>query len=550
MKSSYILISLFCFLSSFPSFVYSITEQLNCKLNEIYSQYGIIANDKKEAYINVEVTKPNVPKFNITMVAIICNILDLDDVGYNHDDKKYVTCLPELEEKAECKNNEIIIKKGKENKILHKLFTITEKTKYPYTDGLKFKVKETGFYSIILKPANDKEYDESFDIISNVEWHSSTGELPGGEYPKVKFYGFLALVYIVICILWVINAFIYRQDILPIQHYITGITAFVMTEMIIHYVYYNHYNNTNDNSMILLILAGALNAGRNSLTFFILLIVCMGYGVVKQTLGSTMRKVQLLTLVHFIFGVLYAVGLMVVSEITEFVVLFFVFPLSATMTIFYVWTLAALTNSIKKLEQRHQEAKLKMFLNLRKILIICIVLIFIFFVSSSFNFMGSQDINWIVDHWATRWFWIDGFLNLIYLFGFSCVIFLWRPTANNQRYGLDQLPSEDVDEIDLDEHFVNHPSEGVVQKEDPLNNKHVDDITVGFDFGSESENDEMGPESNEDVYKWAEENIDTKIDVNSEISKDDSELYESLETHTVNADENLININNNNNSDK
>jgi len=33
--------------------------------------------------------------------------------------------------------------------------------------------------------------------------------------------------------------------------------------------------------MILLVLAGALNAGRNSLTFFILLIVCMGYGVVK-----------------------------------------------------------------------------------------------------------------------------------------------------------------------------------------------------------------------------------------------------------------------------
>lgn len=68
-------------------------------------------------------------------------------------------------------------------------------------------------------------------------------------------------------------------------------------------------------------------------------------------MGSTMRKVQFLTLFHFIFGVLYAIGLMIVSEITEFVVLFFVFPLSATMTIFYVWTLAALTNSINKLEQ-------------------------------------------------------------------------------------------------------------------------------------------------------------------------------------------------------
>ncbi|OUM69600.1 hypothetical protein PIROE2DRAFT_2468, partial [Piromyces sp. E2] len=384
-------------------------------------------------------------------------------------------------------------------------------------------------YSVIVKPAKEEEdYDGTYDIISNVEWHSSTGELPGGDYPKVKFYGILALVYIIICALWIINAYIYRQDILPIQHYITGITVFITIEMIIHYIYYNHYNETNDNSLVLLIIAGSLNAGRNSLTFFILLIVCMGYGVVKQSLGSTMRKVQLLTLVHFTCGVLYAVGLMIVTEITEFVVLFFVFPLSATMTIFYVWTLAALTNSIRKLEQRHQEAKLNMFLNLRKILIICIILIFVFFVASSFNFMGSQDFKWVVDHWSTRWFWIDGFLNLIYLFGFTAIIFLWRPTANNQRYGLDQLPSDDVEEIDLDEHFVNEPSVGVVQKDKPNSKKPDDDITVGFDFGSGSENEEeVGPESNEDVYKWAEENIDVKVDGNSEISKaDNSEIFE------------------------
>ncbi|ORX55422.1 hypothetical protein BCR36DRAFT_281556 [Piromyces finnis] len=399
-----------------------------------------------------------------------------------------------------------------------------------------------GLYSVIIKPANEKDYDGSFDIISNVEWHSSTGELPGGDYPKIKFYGILAIIYIVICTLWIINAYIYRQDILPIQHYITGITVFVTIEMIMHYIYYNHYNNTNNNSLILMILAGSLNAGRNSLTFFILLIVCMGYGVVKQSLGSTMKKVQLLTLVHFIFGVLYAIGLMVVSEITEFVVLFFVFPLSAAMTIFYVWTLAALTNSIRKLEQRQQEAKLNMFLNLRRILIICVILIFVFFVASSFNFMGNQDIQWIVDHWSSRWFWLDGFLNLIYLFGYSSIIFLWRPTANNQRYGLDQLPSDDVDEIDLDEHFVNQPSEGVIQKEDPLSKKPVDDITVGFDFGSGSENeDEIGPESNEDVYKWAEENIDVKVEDNSDIYKnDDFELYDDLENQINNDDENLI----------
>ncbi|KAG4106428.1 lung seven transmembrane receptor-domain-containing protein [Neocallimastix lanati (nom. inval.)] len=541
MKGSNLFILFFCLL---PSFVFSLSEQLNCKANEIYSQYGIIVNEKKNAYISIEVTKPQTTGYNITMIAIVCNILDLDNIGYNKDNKKYLICSDPLIEEGKCnKENEIIVdEKNLKGKVLTKLFSISDKTDYPYNTDLKYDVEETGFYSVILKPANDDEYDSSYDLVSNIEWHSSTGELPGGDYPKVKFYGILALVYTVICGLWILNAYIYRQDILPIQHYITGINVFVTTEMIMHYIYYKHYNNTNENSMLLLIFAGGLNAGRNSLTFFILLIVCMGYGVVKQSLGSTMRKVQFLTLFHFIFGVLYAIGLMIVSEITEFVVLFFVFPLSATMTIFYVWTLAALTNSINKLEQRHQEAKLNMFLNLRKILIICILLIFAFFITSSFNFMGSQDIQWIVEHWATRWFWIDGFLNLIYLFGFTSIIFLWRPTANNQRYGLDQLPSDDIDEIDLDEHFVNQPSEGVVPTENSHGKKNVDDITVGFDFGSGSENeDDIGPESNEDVYKWAEENIDIKVDGNSEISKDDNlELYDNLEVHIDNDEEKLI----------
>jgi len=49
-----------------------------------------------------------------------------------------------LEEKAHCKNNEIIIDSDKKDKIFNKLFTISEKTKYPYTYGLKYKVTETG----------------------------------------------------------------------------------------------------------------------------------------------------------------------------------------------------------------------------------------------------------------------------------------------------------------------------------------------------------------------------------------------------------------------
>ncbi len=44
---------------------------------------------------------------------------------------------------------------------------------------------------------------------------------------------------------------------------------------------------------------------------------------------------------------------------------------------------------------------------------------------------------------------MDGWLNLLYLVVFSGILILWRPTENNQRYGLDELASEDVGDEEL-----------------------------------------------------------------------------------------------------
>lgn len=54
-------------------------------------------------------------------------------------------------------------------------------------------------------------------------------------------------------------------------------------------------------------IVGILNAGRNSFSFFLLLIVCLGYGVVKPTLGKTMVYVRWLAAAHFVFGLVYSI---------------------------------------------------------------------------------------------------------------------------------------------------------------------------------------------------------------------------------------------------
>ena len=70
---------------------------------------------------------------------------------------------------------------------------------------------------------------------------------------------------------------------------------------------------SNMGSKALMVIVAILNAGRNSFSFFLLLIVCMGYGVVKHTLGKTMVYVRYLAAAHFIFGLIYAVGSLTIS---------------------------------------------------------------------------------------------------------------------------------------------------------------------------------------------------------------------------------------------
>lgn len=88
------------------------------------------------------------------------------------------------------------------------------------------------------------------------------------------------------------------------QYYISGTIVFLVIEMLAQFAYYRYINKHGGgaSSIAFLFVIAILNAARNSLSFFLLLIVSMGLSVVTQSLGSVMLKVRILTGLHFIFG--------------------------------------------------------------------------------------------------------------------------------------------------------------------------------------------------------------------------------------------------------
>ncbi|KAG6380865.1 lung seven transmembrane receptor-domain-containing protein [Boletus reticuloceps] len=216
------------------------------------------------------------------------------------------------------------------------------------------------------------------------------GKLPASDYPKVNFYLFMFFAYALFGSAWAYICYKHLTELLPIQYYLSGLIGFLIIEMVANWVYYRYLNAHDKNmaSTVFLFVVAILDAGRNALSFFMLLVVSLGLSVVRESLGKTMTKCQLLAGAHFIFGVLYAVGIveLQLESTSALVLLLFIIPLAFTLSGFLMWILYSLNGTMTQLTIRKQRYKLTMFKRLYYILLATVIVIAIFFVVSSMAF--------------------------------------------------------------------------------------------------------------------------------------------------------------------
>lgn len=306
---------------------------------------------------------------------------------------------------------------------------------------VSYPIKKTGYYCVLTS-----QYDaEKWEAV--VEFRNAYGELPATQIPKLPFYGGITILYALVAVFWGFLYYQHRYDILPVQNYITAILIFLVIEMLLTWGFYDYLNRNGSNigSRVLLIIVAVLNAVRNSFSFFLLLIVCMGYGVVKPSLGKTMTYVRWLAVAHFIFGLVYAIASLVVTpDAAGPFLLLIVMPLAGTLTAFYVWTLNSLNLTLKDLRERKQHVKEGMYKKLWWCILVSILVIFGFFFLNSFSFASSSDPDYVPFHWKSRWFVLDGWLNLVYFADVAFIAYVWRPTANNRRFAMsDEIAQDD-----------------------------------------------------------------------------------------------------------
>lgn len=351
----------------------------------------------------------------------------------------------------------------------------------------------SGYYCVKL--LGSLRSDEDYGL--TISFANPYGLLPAIFYPAMRFYQTIALLYLVIGCVWMYSAYKHWHDLLAMQHFVSGVIAFLVLEMAFNYWLYADFNKTGSVSSFLMGVVVIFNAGRISISFFMILIVSLGYGVMRPTLGSTMRKCILLAAVQFVFAVAYSAGtLSNTNNSAPSLALFLSVPLAMTMSAFYMWILSALTNTVQRLELKRQTIKLDMYRHVWYLLSGSAVAMLLVVVANTANMSHATDPAWIASQWRWRWMMLDGAMNTIYLVVFVGIAYLWRPTENNQRYGLDQLTEDDFED---DENAI--PLGGVMHGEDEF------EEFADFDYGPSQPAVSDGIETADDVLKWIEKNV-------------------------------------------
>ncbi|KAI0034184.1 lung seven transmembrane receptor-domain-containing protein, partial [Vararia minispora EC-137] len=340
-----------------------------------------------------------------------------------------------------------------------------------YHEPIQYLVRKTGYYCVAIVPVTvlpatvsprQDQPDAHPHYSGSVLFQNKfNGKLPATDYPKVNVRLLSSIMRLFTDLTTVLYGYAIRvHDYgrnLGMGYYLSGLVGFLVVEMLANLTYYRYLNahKKGTASTVFLFVVAILDAGRNSLSFFLLLVVSLGLSVVREDLGKTMRRCQILAGFHFIFGVLYAVGIVELEfeSTSALVLLMFVIPLAFTLSGFLMWTLYSLNATIVHLRSRKQHFKLRMFQRLQWILIFVVIVITIFFFVSSLTFSGRLAEDYAAKSWQMRWWLLDGWLSLLYFTAFAAIAYLWRPSPHNSRLLMSEelaQDEEDAEDYDLE----------------------------------------------------------------------------------------------------
>uniref|UniRef100_A0A8D2MLZ3 Transmembrane protein 87A n=1 Tax=Zonotrichia albicollis TaxID=44394 RepID=A0A8D2MLZ3_ZONAL len=314
-----------------------------------------------------------------------------------------------------------------------------------------------------------------FALLSYTIYREVTVELKGpyeylslADYPLMIFFMVMCIVYVFFGVLWLAWSACYWRDLLRIQFWIGAVIFLGMLEKAVFYAEFQNIRYTGESVQGAVILAELLSAVKRSLARTLVIIVSLGYGIVKPRLGVTLHKVVMAGALYLLFSGMEGV-LRVTGAQNDLASLAFI-PLAFLDTALCWWISFT---TMKLLKLRRNVVKLSLYRHFTNTLILAVAasIVFIIWTTMKFRLVDCQS------DWQELWV-DDAIWRLLFSMILFVIMILWRPSANNQRFAFSPL-SEEEDDDEQKEPMLKESFEGMKMrstKQEPNGNVKANKI--------------------------------------------------------------------------
>lgn len=382
-------------------------------------------------------------QYTSTVEAIIVEVKDRERIGGTYLKTDAICCNQTLANEGHCKIGEVIMQPNPKNHdwpMRIKIFFEGRNDKASLSLR-SVDINSTGMYYLYFMYCDPTL--KGTTLSGRTVWKNPDGYLPGKMTPLMKFYGFMSLAYLLLGLGWLLRFVQFWKDIIQLHYHITAVIALGMLEMALWYFDYSNLNATGVRPMGVTMWAVTFTAVKKTLSRLLLLVVSMGYGVVKPTLGAISSKVMLFGAVYFLASEaleLYE-HLGNINDFSGKTKLVLVLPVVFLDTCFILWIFSSLSKTLEKLQIRRSMAKLELYRKFTNSLAIFVVLS-IAWIGYELYFNATDPLG---ELWRIAWI-IPAFWALLAYSLLVVICILWAPSRNPTRYAYLEESGDDLDE--------------------------------------------------------------------------------------------------------
>ncbi|VVC27947.1 Hypothetical protein CINCED_3A014724 [Cinara cedri] len=387
-------------------------------------------------------------------------------------------------------NNEPLHKRSSQ----HPVYTVLRDGVYLLTITIKPNIRNLPGFGI-----DDNKFSGNLEV----SMRGPHGYLSATNRPLLHFYGFMCFVYICFGLTWLVLLFMQWRDLLQIQFWIGAVILLGMVEKAAFYAEYYELNLTGHLNDIygVMIMAEVISCLKRTLARTLVIIVSLGFGIVKPRLGPILPKVLGVSFLYLTMSLMESYFRLSTNMSAE--ILLVELPLAALDSGIVCWIFAALTQTTRALRLRRNAVKLQLYTHFTNVLGFTVVTSTLFMLYS----IKTQRLSDCGGNWKEQWqddaFWHIEFSIILFV-----IMTLWRPTNNNQRYAFTPLldaPDDDRDETEL---FIKETYNDVKMRTSTTNSSNQNSNVIPYkDYPASNSSSTKSQTQHDDDLKWVEENI-------------------------------------------